>query len=92
MQTGVTAMGLLLLRLVDPMYKTKTATAFGFKQMIYEPFLGGGLITAMGPFIIVGLGAWGAIGIAAGIMVVFVVVSALSGWTRVHPTLKHEGE
>jgi glutamate:Na+ symporter, ESS family len=37
MPTGVTAVGLLLLRLVDPQYKTDTAQAFGFKQMIYEP-------------------------------------------------------
>ena len=90
MQTGVTAMGLLLLRLVDPMYKTDTATAFGFKQIIYEPFLGGGLITALGPFIIIYFGAWGSIGICAGIMVVFALISFFSGWTRLRPTLKYE--
>src|SRR4030042_601259 len=49
MQTGGTAIGLMLLRVVDPLYKTDTAKAFGFKQMIYEPFLGGGFITAFAP-------------------------------------------
>ncbi len=82
MQTGVTAMGLLLLRLVDPMYKTDTATAFGFKQMIYEPFLGGGLITALAPFIIFNLGIWPCIAISAFIMLLFTIISYVNGWTK----------
>jgi ESS family glutamate:Na+ symporter len=92
MQTGVTAMGLLLLRLVDPLYKTDTATAFGFKQMIYEPFLGGGLITAMGPFIVVALGPWNTIWVALGIMLLFALISWLNGWTRRNPVLKYVEE
>lgn len=90
MQTGVTAIGLLLLRLVDPMYRTGTASAFGFKQMIYEPFLGGGLITAMAPFIILSLGLWGSAGVAAGVMVIFLLISMFNKWTNMHPTLKFE--
>ncbi len=90
MQTGVTAMGLLLLRLVDPMYKTDTATAFGFKQMIYEPFLGGGLLTAMSPFVIVGLGAWPTIGICGGIMFTFWLIARLHGWAHSNPDLRFE--
>ena len=90
MQTGVTAMGLLLLRLVDPMYRTDTATGFGFKQIIYEPFLGGGLITALSPFIVIYFGAWGSIGICAGLMIVFALISIFSGWTRWRPQYKHE--
>lgn len=92
MQTGVTAMGLLLLRLVDPLYKTDTATAFGFKQMIYEPFLGGGLITAMSPFLIVGLGPWPVIAICLGIMALFWFISFASGWTRRKPVLRYTEE
>ncbi len=85
MQSGVTAMGLLLLRLVDPNYKTDTAQAFGFKQMLYEPFLGGGLITATAPFIVINLGIWWSIGTAAAIMIIFVIISWLNGWTRLNP-------
>jgi glutamate:Na+ symporter, ESS family len=85
MQSGVTAMGLLLLRLVDPNYKTDTAQAFGFKQMLYEPFLGGGLITATAPFIIISLGiGWSAV-MAGALMIIFVVISLLNGWTRLNP-------
>ncbi len=85
MQTGVTAMGLLLLKLVDPEYKTGTATAFGFKQMVYEPFMGGGLITALSPFLIVQLGIWPAIATSAGIMVLFFFIAWQSGWVRWRP-------
>ena len=83
MQTGVTAIGLLLLRLVDPHYKTDTAQAFGFKQIIYEPFLGGGFITATIPFIVFGKGIWWSIIVAAALMIFFVVLSALNGWVNI---------
>ena len=44
---GVTATGLLLLRTVDPESKTEAATAFGYKQLFHEPFMGGGICTAL---------------------------------------------
>jgi ESS family glutamate:Na+ symporter len=44
--TGVTATGLLLLRTVDPDSKTCAAASFGYKQLLHEPFMGGGLWTA----------------------------------------------
>ncbi len=88
MQSGVTAMGLLLLRLVDPQYKTDTAQAFGFKQMLYEPFLGGGFITATAPFIVASLGIWYSIYAAAGIMLLFIIISWLNGWASLKATSK----
>lgn len=44
--TGVTATGLLLLRTVDPENHTVAASSFGYKQLLHEPFMGGGLWTA----------------------------------------------
>lgn len=44
---GVTATGLLLLRAVDPESKTCATQAFGYKQLLHEPIMGGGLWTAM---------------------------------------------
>ena len=85
MQTGVTAIGLLLLRVVDPLYKTDTAKAFGFKQMIYEPFLGGGFITAFAPMLVSKLGVWKSIAIAFLSMSVFFLISFLSGWVNFKP-------
>ena len=80
MQTGVTAVGLLLLRVVDPLYKTETATSFGFKQMIYEPFLGGGLITALAPILIYNFGPLVSIVVSAAIMAVFLIVARFNRW------------
>lgn len=45
--TGVTATGLLLLRTVDPENRTPAAMSFGYKQLLHEPFMGGGLWTAL---------------------------------------------
>ena len=45
--TGVTATGLMLLRTVDPDNRTIAASSFGYKQLIHEPFMGGGLWTAL---------------------------------------------
>ena len=42
---GVTATGLLLLRIVDPDAKTPALEAFGYKQLLHEPIMGGGLWT-----------------------------------------------
>ncbi len=85
MQSGVTAIGLLLLRLVDPLYDTGTAEAFGFKQMVYEPLLGGGLVTATAPFLILRLGMGRALALSVSLMAFFWLVSLLSGWFRLKP-------
>ena len=45
--TGVTATGLMLLRTVDPDNKTCAAASFGYKQLLHEPVMGGGLWTAL---------------------------------------------
>ena len=44
---GVTATGLLLLRTADPESRTVAASAFGYKQLFHEPFMGGGIWTSM---------------------------------------------
>lgn len=45
--TGVTATGLLLLRIVDPESRTVATQAFGYKQLIHEPIMGGGIWTSL---------------------------------------------
>ncbi len=53
---GVTAVGLMLLRIVDPDNETTGAQAFAAQSMVSSPLLGGGLVTAAMPLI---LQAWG---------------------------------
>ena len=61
--TGVTASGLLLLRMADPYGRSGALEAFSFKQLVFEPFLGGGLVTAFAPLALkaMGLPLWTAL-------------------------------
>jgi len=71
---GVTATGLLLLRVVDPDYETPAADAFASKQLLHEPFMGGGLWTSMA---IPLLAMWG------GMSVFLVSVGAVVVWLAI---------
>lgn len=44
---GMTATGLLFAQMVDPKNKTNAVEAFGYKQLMFEPLMGGGLVTAL---------------------------------------------
>lgn len=55
-QTGVAAVGLMLLRIVDPHNRTSAAQAFASRSIVISPLLGGGLITAAMPLLIVQFG------------------------------------
>ncbi len=54
---GVTATGLLLLRTVDPETKTNAASAFGYKQLVHEPIMGGGIWTSVAVPLVMSKGA-----------------------------------
>lgn len=56
--TGVTATGLMLMRVADPEMKSPAAEGFGYKQLVFEPFLGGGLVTALSAPLIFMFGPW----------------------------------
>jgi ESS family glutamate:Na+ symporter len=67
---GVTATGMVLMRVVDPEARTPAYPAFGYKQLIFEPFFGGGLVTAAAIPLMVSplVGPWGFLGIMAATM------------------------
>lgn len=71
---GVTATGLLLLRTVDPDYETKAASAFASKQLLHEPFMGGGLWTGMAIPLLALWGVMPIVGIAAGVMILWTIM------------------
>ncbi|GAB2743567.1 sodium/glutamate symporter [Salinifilum aidingensis] len=54
---GVTPTGLILMRIADPELRTPAYPAFGYKQLILEPFFGGGLVTAAAIPLVVQFGA-----------------------------------
>jgi glutamate:Na+ symporter, ESS family len=43
---GVTVTGLLLMRMADPKNRSGALESFGYKQLLFEPVVGGGLFTA----------------------------------------------
>lgn len=55
---GMTAVGLILIRIVDSKGKTPSLEAFGYMQLLFEPFIGGGLITALSVPLIYNFGPW----------------------------------
>jgi ESS family glutamate:Na+ symporter len=55
---GMTATGLMLNRLADPNNHSKTKESFAYKQLVFEPFMGGGLITASSIIFIYEFGSW----------------------------------
>ncbi|NEO31457.1 MAG: sodium:glutamate symporter [Symploca sp. SIO3C6] len=53
---GVTATGLLLMRMVDPFNRSGAFESFAYKQLFFEPIVGGGLFTAAAPLLIARFG------------------------------------
>lgn len=54
---GVTSTGLLLIRMVDPTNQSGALESFAYKQLFFEPIVGGGLFTAAAPALVVQFGA-----------------------------------
>lgn len=54
--TGMTVTGLLLIRVCDPQNRSGAMESFGYKQLLFEPVVGGGLFTAAALPLIAGLG------------------------------------
>jgi ESS family glutamate:Na+ symporter len=73
---GVTATGLLLLRVVDPDYKSPAADAFAYKQILHEPFMGGGLWTSAAIPLLALWGGWRVFAIAAVVVAIWLVVAS----------------
>jgi ESS family glutamate:Na+ symporter len=74
---GVTATGLLLLRVVDPDYETEAAEAFAAKQLLHEPFMGGGLWTGAAIPLLALWGGWLILGIALGVIALWTLALAV---------------
>jgi ESS family glutamate:Na+ symporter len=71
---GVTATGLLLLRVVDPEQETPAYSAFGYKQLLHEPIMGGGIWTSIAMPLCVMSGSW---------LVLFISLGAIAIWLLV---------
>ncbi len=71
---GVTATGILLLRTVDPESETEAPAAFGYKQLLHEPFMGGGLWTSAAVPLVISQGGWVVLVISAGAIATWLII------------------
>ncbi|MEO0348545.1 MAG: sodium/glutamate symporter [Cyanobacteria bacterium P01_A01_bin.15] len=74
---GVTATGILLLRMVDPYNDSGAFESFAYKQLFFEPIVGGGLFTAAAPALIVRFGLGGMLLITSGLLLFWLAMGAI---------------
>jgi glutamate:Na+ symporter, ESS family len=75
---GMTVTGLLLMRIADPANRSGGLEAFGYKQLMFEPVVGGGLFTAASVPLIAQLGPWWVLGITTAALVGWLVFGLLA--------------
>jgi ESS family glutamate:Na+ symporter len=75
---GVTATGILLLRMVDPDNRSGAFESFAYKQLFFEPIVGGGLFTAAAPSLIARFGLVSILLLTGGILVAWLVFGFLA--------------
>ena len=73
----MTATGLLLLRTVDPENRTVAALAFGCKQLLHEPFMGGGLWTAFAFSLVYAIGWFKVWALSVAMTILWAVVAVV---------------
>lgn len=78
---GVTATGMMLLRTVDPESKTEAPAAFGYKQLLHEPIMGGGLWTAFALTLVFTVG-WKTVWFISCVMVIIWAIAGVLIWKR----------
>jgi glutamate:Na+ symporter, ESS family len=80
---GVTATGLVLLQIVDKDNRSGAYESFGYKQLFFEPIVGGGLFTGAAPTLINQFGLVPVLGLTAAILVGWLVFGYLAFWRKI---------
>lgn len=75
---GMTVTGLLLMRSADPGNRSKAMERFGYKQLLFEPVVGGGLFTAMSMILIAEFGLFPIFVLVSAILAFWLVLSWLA--------------
>jgi glutamate:Na+ symporter, ESS family len=74
---GMTVSGLLLMRMADPENHSGAIESFGYKQLLFEPVVGGGLFTGMSVALIVAYGPWPVLALSAFLTVAWLAFGLL---------------
>ena len=86
---GVTATGILLIRMVDPENRTGAFESFAYKQLFFEPIVGGGLFTAAAPALIDRFGSVSTLSLTAALLA-FWLIFGIVNCKRMGKKLKEE--
>lgn len=70
---GNVATGFILAEMADPAHTTTAAVGYGYKQLFCEPFLGGGILTALSVPLIISIGSL-AFGIASAVITAGLII------------------
>lgn len=79
---GMTATGLLMQRLADPSNKSKARESFAYKQLVFEPFMGGGIVTASAAIFIYEFGLFATLIVSSIITLFWLAVGLHFGMKR----------
>lgn len=79
MLNGTAATGLMLLKMVDPKFKTPAARVFAESSAITQPFIAGGLLTLLTPFIVTELNPLIAVALYGGLLVAWLTLGLMAG-------------
>ncbi len=72
--TGSVASGFMLIDMSDPQRVTGAREGYSYKQLLYEPFFGGGIITALSIPILVRIGLVPALLVSTGLLVITIAI------------------
>ncbi|HHP7230325.1 MAG TPA: sodium/glutamate symporter [Xenococcaceae cyanobacterium] len=75
---GVTATGILLIRMVDADNSTGAFESFAYKQLFFEPIVGGGLFTAAAPALIAQFGSVSILLLTTGLLAFWLVFGIIN--------------
>ncbi|MDG5816910.1 sodium/glutamate symporter [Chitinispirillales bacterium ANBcel5] len=79
---GVTATGLLLMRIVDPDNDTPAFESFGYKQLLFEPLVGGGLFTAVSAPLVFTFGLNVMLAVTSGLLLFWLILGLRMGKSK----------
>ncbi|MBE9178282.1 sodium:glutamate symporter [Oculatella sp. LEGE 06141] len=80
---GVTATGLVLLQMVDKDNRSGAYESFGYKQLFFEPIVGGGLFTGAAPTLINQFGMVPVLLFTAAILAGWLIFGYLAFWRKI---------
>ena len=75
---GVTATGILLIRMVDAENRTGAFESFAYKQLFFEPIVGGGLFTAAAPALIAQFGPLSIFWLTTGLLAFWLIFGIIN--------------